>query len=342
VIVFYVIVVCTLLLLMHYEMWWADWRHLSGGLLFIALVTIVFLRLAADQYHEIVLEVVESTINIIEQSISTFQPDVIVGEDFGAAVVAWMLNRGLWSRGTLLLSPTQYQVALHAGVKPESIALPSDVPVVIVQGSQDQLVKMSDTETYAASGSPELVQLVWQPFTADGHALESMSASKLAEFVRTVFLMKELQEKYEAEVGKELVFVEEDERGQKIERERGPVQRRENRKNRNQHQTSSGRGVVEEAAEEIARNKGSRKGSKPNPTGQYAQTTTQVAPRASARLDDDYDEDDYDEGEVDGGSGDDGGSGTGDDDGNGNGSRNRGGARWRNRPPPPGLQQQGM
>jgi hypothetical protein len=169
-----------------------------------------------------------------------------------------------------------------------------------------------------------------------------MSASQLAEFVRTVFLMKELQEKYEAEVGKELVFVEEDERGQKIEQERGPVQRRENRKKRNQHQTSSGRGVVEEAAEEIARNKGSRIGSKPNPTGQHTQTTTQVAPRASARLDDDYDEDDYDEDDVDGGRGDDGGSGTGDDDGNGNGSRNRGGARWRNRPPPPGLQQQGM
>jgi hypothetical protein len=346
----YMLVVLTVLLLMHYEMWWADWRHISGGLLFIFLVTVVFLRLAADQYHEIVLEVVESAINTVEAANSSFKPDVIVGEDFGGAVVAWMLNRGLWSRGTLLLSPTQYQVASHAGIKPESIALPSDVPVVIVQGSQDQVVKMVDTEKYAATGSPELVQLVWQPFTADGHKLESMGADKLAEFVRTAFLMKELQEKYEVEAGKELVFVESTDREEKSKR---GVRRRKGPKG---GATRGGKGG-EKDGEDAALQAASNRPKMPNPT---VTSQTQVAPRASARLDDDDDDEgddeddedddgDDDDGDDDDGDGDDDGDDDGDgdddddgdDDGDGDGDGL--GEQSRNRMSPPRLRpQQGM
>ena len=84
--------------------------------------------------------------------------------------------------------------------------------MLIVQGSQDQRVKMAETEKFASTGSPHLVQLVWQPFTADGHLLESLSANRLGELVRTAFLMKELQHQCERQMGggKEFVFLPED------------------------------------------------------------------------------------------------------------------------------------
>jgi hypothetical protein len=111
----YILLVTTVLGLMHYEGWWNQLESATGGSLVLLLTTIMFFRLGRGQYQDIVLQTVESAIGHMEDAIEIFLPDVVVAEDFGGAIAAFMLSRRIWQGPTLLLSSTHYSVADHAG-----------------------------------------------------------------------------------------------------------------------------------------------------------------------------------------------------------------------------------
>ncbi len=93
------------------------------------------------------MQAVENSISLQVRAIESFKPDVVVAEDFGAGVATWLLHRGLWTGPTLLLSPLHDELCRQAGLRPGSLLLPDDVPVVIVHARHDTLVTNSGLTT---------------------------------------------------------------------------------------------------------------------------------------------------------------------------------------------------
>ncbi len=109
------------------------------------------------------------------ETLQEFEPAVLVGSSFGAAVAVTLLQRGLWRGSTLLLA----QAALH--YDPEA-SLPQGVRVWLVHGLRDTLVDPDESRCLAATGSPEWVRLLE---VDDDHPLSETTASgRLVEIVR--------------------------------------------------------------------------------------------------------------------------------------------------------------
>ncbi len=109
------------------------------------------------------------------QAIERRVPEVVVGSSFGGAVAVRLLQVGAWRGPTVLLA----QAAVHFGVEER---LPDDVPVIVVHGTEDDVVDIEGSRRLARTGTPGRVRLVEVP---DGHRLESLVASgRLAELVR--------------------------------------------------------------------------------------------------------------------------------------------------------------
>lgn len=119
----------------------------------------------------------ESCVKIQHETIERFQPEVLVGSSFGAAVAVKLLQRKLWRGPTLLLA----QAANHLGFEPW---LPKGVAIWIVHGLRDDLVDPEDSRVLASSGSPEQVRLIE---VDDDHPLrESVAAGHLVAWVKGV------------------------------------------------------------------------------------------------------------------------------------------------------------
>ena len=104
-----------------------------------------------------------------------FRPDVLVGSSFGGAVVVELLRRGDWKGPTLLLA----QAALR--YDPQA-RLPQGVPVTLVHGLRDELIRIEDSRQLASTGSADMVRLVE---VDDEHDLSGLCESgRLIELVR--------------------------------------------------------------------------------------------------------------------------------------------------------------
>ena len=117
----------------------------------------------------------ESCVALHAGTLRRFQPDVLVGSSFGGAVAVALLERGLYRGPTLLLA----QAAVK--YRPTS-RLPAGVRVVLVHATQDEVVPFAGSRTLAATGSPELVELIE---VDDNHAL-----SKLCERCELTLLVE--------------------------------------------------------------------------------------------------------------------------------------------------------
>ncbi len=114
-------------------------------------------------------------VELHERVLGEFQPQVLVGSSFGGAVAVALLHRGSWKGPTLLLAPAvfHYPVPRH---------LPPGVPVWIVHGRNDTVVRIEDSRQLANTGSPELVRLIE---VDDDHALNrTVQQSELVRLVR--------------------------------------------------------------------------------------------------------------------------------------------------------------
>lgn len=114
-------------------------------------------------------------VELHERVLGEFRPDILVGSSFGGAVAVALLHRGTWRGPTLLLAPAVF----HYAVPRE---LPAGVPVWIVHGRNDTVVRIDDSRLLARTGSPDLVRLIE---VDDDHALSrTVAQSELVQFVR--------------------------------------------------------------------------------------------------------------------------------------------------------------
>lgn len=95
----------------------------------------------------------ESCIAVHAAVLLQFKPQLLVGSSFGGAVVAALLDRGLWTGPTLLLA----QAARHYN---PSMRLPENVRVTLVHAPADDIVKFEDSVALSKTGTPGLVELI--------------------------------------------------------------------------------------------------------------------------------------------------------------------------------------
>lgn len=95
----------------------------------------------------------ESCVALHAATLLEFKPQLLVGSSFGGAVVAALLDRGLWTGPTLLLA----QAARHYN---PSMRLPENVRVTLVHAPADDIVKFEDSVALSKTGTPGLVELI--------------------------------------------------------------------------------------------------------------------------------------------------------------------------------------
>lgn len=109
------------------------------------------------------------------RALEEWTPDVVVGSSFGGALAVLLLGRGAWTGPTLLL-------AQASGRFDRSLALPADVPVLLVHGTRDAVIDIEDTRRLARTGTPGRVRLVE---VDDEHRLDTLvTGDRLADLVR--------------------------------------------------------------------------------------------------------------------------------------------------------------
>ena len=109
------------------------------------------------------------------EAISAHAPHVVVGSSFGGAVLAALMQRGLWTGPSLFLA----QAALKRGLEP---ALPDTASVVIVHGRQDDVVDPEDSRRLAAANNRSSVMLIE---VEDDHSLHASTANgQLIEWIK--------------------------------------------------------------------------------------------------------------------------------------------------------------
>ncbi|MBK8170331.1 MAG: hypothetical protein IPK60_08275 [Sandaracinaceae bacterium] len=119
----------------------------------------------------------ESCVAVHAETLKTFKPDLLIGSSFGGAVVAALLERGLWTGNTLLLA----QAANHYN---PNIRLPENVRVTLVHAVQDDIVAIEGSRSLAQTGTPSLVRLIE---VDDDHALTNYVATgAFLDLVRTL------------------------------------------------------------------------------------------------------------------------------------------------------------
>ncbi len=124
----------------------------------------------------------ERSLALQRAEVASFRPDVLVGSSFGGALAVALLREGAWKGPTLLLAQAALLATRRAGVLgPEAqLALPPDVDVLLVHGTQDDVCPIDDSRRLAATSSrARLVEV------EDGHRLETLCQDeRLAELVR--------------------------------------------------------------------------------------------------------------------------------------------------------------
>jgi predicted esterase len=101
------------------------------------------------------------------EAVRRFEPDVVVGSSYGAAVAVALLQREQWDGPTLLLAQAAQQLGLRG-------RLPRGVRVWLVHATGDDVVPVDDARKLARSGTQGLVRLVE---VEDDHALHAFVAS---------------------------------------------------------------------------------------------------------------------------------------------------------------------
>lgn len=109
----------------------------------------------------------ETCVRVHTAELEAFRPDVLVGSSFGGAVVAALLQRGLWRGPTLLLAQASRHYLPAA-------CLPEGVRVILVHAHDDPIVDVADSRALAQTGTKALVELIE---VDDDHALSEFTRS---------------------------------------------------------------------------------------------------------------------------------------------------------------------
>ena len=110
-----------------------SWFTLPSLLIATCVISLVLFRRA-------VTFMVDSVCHIIQDTISEFQPDVLMGSSFGGAIAAIILSRQVWQGPTVLLCPATHRVLAYMGSSLTRHPLPPKSSVLIIHGTSDDTV----------------------------------------------------------------------------------------------------------------------------------------------------------------------------------------------------------
>lgn len=112
----------------------------------------------------------ELDLKLQEDQIREFKPDIVIGSSYGGAIAVTMLQKGTWTGPTLLLA--QAFTIIHKS-EPDKWWLPENVPIILIHGTQDDIVPIEGSQMLAMTGTKNLVQLIE---VDDNHRLEQSLA----------------------------------------------------------------------------------------------------------------------------------------------------------------------
>lgn len=101
------------------------------------------------------------------EAVRRFEPDVVVGSSYGAAVAVALLQREQWDGPTLLLAEAAQRLGLRG-------RLPRGMHIWMVHATGDDVVPVEDARKLARTGTQGLVRLFE---VEDDHALHDFVAS---------------------------------------------------------------------------------------------------------------------------------------------------------------------
>ena len=119
----------------------------------------------SDELLAAIQKPMDETIKVIDE----FEPDVIVGASFGAALLAHLIEEGFWSGPSVFLAST---ATLLLGYE----VLSQSVPSVWIHGRQDDIVPVEHSVRMAGKSGGELV------LVNDKHRLRSLTETGLLDW----------------------------------------------------------------------------------------------------------------------------------------------------------------
>ncbi|KAJ3036019.1 hypothetical protein HK097_003957 [Rhizophlyctis rosea] len=100
-----------------------------------------------------------AAVNIQRTVLKEFQPDVIVGESFGAAVAYQLMEEGCWNGPAVFMCPAVHHIRTRFGLTSEPI-IPANVPLVILHGTKDDKIPLDHSQRLQKNAkTPETVKL---------------------------------------------------------------------------------------------------------------------------------------------------------------------------------------
>jgi len=127
---------------------YGEWRHIDS-----------------DELLAAIQKPMDETLKIV----SEFEPDVIVGSSFGAALLAHLIAEGYWSGPSVFLAST---ATLLLGYE----SLSERVPSVWIHGRQDRIVPVEHSIRMAGKSGGELI------LVNDNHRLRSLIETRLLDW----------------------------------------------------------------------------------------------------------------------------------------------------------------
>jgi len=110
--------------------------------------------------------------------ISKFKPHIVIGSSFGGYIAVELMKRKLWQGPTILLAQA------WMGYTKEKW-LPEKTPILIVHGTDDDIIPIELSKKLATAGTPGYVEFIE---VKDSHRLHSlMENEQLVNMVRKMY-----------------------------------------------------------------------------------------------------------------------------------------------------------
>ena len=111
----------------------------------------------------------EHSISEHAEEIESFHPDVVVGRSQGGPTILELVHRGLWRGPSVLCCP-----AIVPGVDDHLMALPADVPFLVVTGAVDEQVPLDRVTDFVKANALRLRGGLRLCVVNDRHGLRSL------------------------------------------------------------------------------------------------------------------------------------------------------------------------
>lgn len=122
--------------------------------------------------------------NLQEEAIKKFKPDVVIGSSFGGGLIVLLAMRGVWTGRTILLAPAQKKMLKIAGEETSVLSIANLEKCTIVHGTRDDMIDIEDSSELSLTGKEGNVDYI---IVDDDHSLQKyLENGRLIELVEEI------------------------------------------------------------------------------------------------------------------------------------------------------------